>query len=230
MEKYKLTIEDMGPAFQRQQLDIQAMRLLNDWRLLVGAGADLLKVTSRMAPDINAFVQQSLRMGQEIPIAMRPVLQAMMDQGLLLDANGDKITDFEGAGITFAQTMTEGFDRIVDKLDELLRGLGLLVKKATDADGLPSVRGEVWAMADAFDGATDSVNTLKAAMAGIPSIPGEDTSGPPVVLGPKAASLYAPASSTTAQTIVVQSVLDGRVVAESTARYLPAAVHRYRVG
>jgi hypothetical protein len=48
----------------------------------------------------------------------------MIELGTLTDANGNKITDLEGSGITFAQTMTEGFQSVVGAIKELTKALG----------------------------------------------------------------------------------------------------------
>ena len=47
----------------------------------------------------------------------------MADQGELVDENGEKISDLEKSGIRFSETMTQGFDRVVAKLDELIARL-----------------------------------------------------------------------------------------------------------
>jgi hypothetical protein len=74
---------------------------------------------------MNAYLEKARLTGSEVPAAMRPILQSMMDQGLLLDGNGNKITDLKDLGITFAESMTSGFNRIVEKLQELIDRLGL---------------------------------------------------------------------------------------------------------
>jgi hypothetical protein len=77
-----------------------------------------------MSASVNAYIQDAIRTGTEIPPAMRPLLQKMIDLGTLTDENGNKITDLEGSGITFAQTMTEGFQSVVGAIKELTKALG----------------------------------------------------------------------------------------------------------
>jgi hypothetical protein len=118
--KYKFSIEELGPAMQKQQLDQQAQQLMNDWRLLVGSGIELTTVNEHMASSVQDYLNKAKATGQEVPIAMQPILQKMIDQGLLTDDAGKKITDMKDLGVTFAETMTEGFNKVVDKLTELI--------------------------------------------------------------------------------------------------------------
>jgi hypothetical protein len=120
IEKYGFSIEQLGPAFRQQKLHDQALELIEDWRVLVGSGIDLTLVNSKMATAINEYLQLALRTGAEVPSAMRPILQSLVDQGLLLDANGNAVTDLGQLGIVWSQTMTQGFDRVVAKLQELI--------------------------------------------------------------------------------------------------------------
>ena len=124
--EYGFSIEELGPAMQRQQLDTQAAKLLNKWRLLVDSGIDITVVNERMAGTMNEYLAMAARTGTEVPAAMQPILQTMIDQGTLLDENGVAITDLGGIGVTFSETMTQGFDRIVLKLSELLDKIGLV--------------------------------------------------------------------------------------------------------
>ena len=121
--RYGFTIEELGPALQKQELDKQAKQIMNDFRLLVGAGVDMNAVIDRMGPAMNEFAAMAMRTGQEVPNELRPILQKMIDLGELTDAAGNKITSLDDAGFTFAETMTQGFDRVVDKLAELIDGL-----------------------------------------------------------------------------------------------------------
>lgn len=127
--KYGFTIDELGPAFQRQQLDKQAQTLFQDFSVLTGAGIDLNTVIAKMGPSINEFAQAAIRTGQAVPEAMRPMIQRMIEMGLLTDASGRKFTSLEDSGITFTESMSEGFTRVVDSVERLTqaiaRGLGI---------------------------------------------------------------------------------------------------------
>jgi TP901 family phage tail tape measure protein len=126
IQKYGFSIEELGPKMQKQNLDKQAMGLANDWRVLVEAGVPVETVNKKMAKSMNEYLDSARKTGTEVPASMKPVLQSMIDQGLLFDANHKKITDMKGVGVTFADTLTAGFDRIVERLDILLRKLGAI--------------------------------------------------------------------------------------------------------
>jgi hypothetical protein len=132
IEKYGFTIEQLGPAMQKQKLDDQAKELANSWRLLVGSGIDVVAVDQKMAATTWDYLQIAKKTGQEVPAAMKPIIQSMLDQGVFTDEAGNKLTDMAQLGIKFSETMSAGFDRVVDKLQTLLEGLGL-VPKALDA-------------------------------------------------------------------------------------------------
>jgi hypothetical protein len=123
IQKYGFEFEQLGPKFQQQQLHERAGELIEDWRVLAAAGIEIGVINEKMADTVNDYLATALKVGAEIPAAMKPILQSMIDQGVLVDANGNKVTDLEATGIQFAETMTQGFNRIVDKLTELITRL-----------------------------------------------------------------------------------------------------------
>lgn len=131
-KRYGFTLDELGPALQRQELDKQAQQLFKDFSVLTAAGLDVDVVLSRMGDSVNTFVQDALRTGTEIPAAMEPMLQRMVEMGTLTDASGTVITDLGGAGVRFAMTMSDGFRAIVDEVkkltDAISRGLGLAIQ------------------------------------------------------------------------------------------------------
>lgn len=146
-KKYGFTLEELGPALQRSTLDKQAQELFKDFQVLTSAGIDVQFVIGRMGDSIQAFVNDALKTGTEIPSAMRPMLESMVSMGKLTDENGNVITDLEGSGIRFAETMTEGFTRIVDEVkkltDAITRGLGLAITNIPQPEVTGRVRWEV---------------------------------------------------------------------------------------
>lgn len=125
IERYGFTIEQLGPKFQKQRLDDQAKELIEDWRVLIGSGIEITDVNNGMSEAINEYLQTAIKLGTEVPNAMRPILDKMLDQGILTNEAGEAITDLEEAGVSFSETMTEGFDRVVMKLTELIDKLGI---------------------------------------------------------------------------------------------------------
>ena len=133
LDKYGLTWEDLGDKAKQLKLNEWATSVLDDFNILITAGADFTLVLDKMAPEFSKIIQASMRTGTEVPAAMRPILEQLIELGLLVDENGEKITSLEG--ISFGETLTQGIDRIVDKLNELLRGLGILPAEAAQSFG-----------------------------------------------------------------------------------------------
>jgi hypothetical protein len=125
IEKYGFTLEQLPQKMQQSKLDDIAKNLIEDWRVLLDNGFDLDTVNQKMTDSVNEYLQMALRTASEVPAAMRPMLQKFLEQGLLTDENGNKITDLEAAGVHFAESMTQGFDRVVQKLQELIEKLHL---------------------------------------------------------------------------------------------------------
>jgi hypothetical protein len=110
---------------------------------------------------VQDFVTQSLRTGTEIPAAMRPMLDRMVELGTLTDANGALITDLGASGVTFSETMTQGFAKIVTVVerltDAIARGLGLAIENIPQ----PVVVGAVhWNVDEIPTGINDGTMTL----------------------------------------------------------------------
>src|SRR5262249_2139594 len=118
-KKYGFTIDELGPAFQRQQLDKQAQGLFEDFKVLTGAGIGVDTVRGKMGDSVDDFVHSALKTGTEMPAAMAPLIQRMKELGTLTDQNGNVITDLDAAGVKFSLTMPEGFGKVVDSVDKL---------------------------------------------------------------------------------------------------------------
>jgi len=135
-QKYGFTLEELGPAMQRQELDKQAQQLYKDWEVLNSAGIDTIAITEKMSGAVSKYVQDAMKMGSDVPEAMRPMLETMVKSGTLLDANGNAITNLEDSGITFAMSMSDGFKKLIDQVEKLTdaisRSLGLAIKNVPD--------------------------------------------------------------------------------------------------
>jgi len=155
VKRYGFSIEELGPAMQRQELDKQAQGLYQDFKVLTAAGIDIDTVLGRMGESINAFVADSLRTGTEVPAAMAPMLQRMVEMGTLTDENGNIITDLEAAGVHFSMTMSEGFNALIGSVqrltDAIARGLGVAIENIPN----PEVEGHVSWNVDPLPGRPD---------------------------------------------------------------------------
>lgn len=122
-DRYGFTLAELGPTMRRQELDAQAAQLLQDFKLLVASGIDVNTVMGKMGPDLAEFVKQSLAAGQAIPMAMKPMIDQLIQSGQLLDANGNAFASAEEAGITFTESLTEGLSRAVTAIEALVAAL-----------------------------------------------------------------------------------------------------------
>lgn len=123
MERWGLEVSDMGPKFQQQKLDEQAMSLLQDWKLLLAAGADMGKLFEVMGGDVNAFFQRAKETGMSIPLAMKPMFEEWIKNKKLVDENGKAYETLEETGVTFAETMTEAISRVADQIERMVNAL-----------------------------------------------------------------------------------------------------------
>ena len=125
---------------------------------------------------MTKLAQDSLSYGTSIPESMKPVAQALLDQGKLLDANGDKITDL-------GQLNWEK-DPLATGLDDLNKTLADLVDVLKE--GLPQAAKDAAAgMQDAFN-KNPLVIPVKFGSPGAPDISGDQrttASTPPPQIG-----------------------------------------------
>ena len=219
-QRYGFTLNELGPALQRQELDKQAQQLFKDYEILTSAGLDLVAVHERMSATVSDYVNNAVAMGVEIPSAMRPMLESFVQAGTLLDASGNAITNLEDSGISFALTMSEGFKSLIDEVkkltDAIARGLGLAITNVPPLD----VKGNVtWNVPpiptpgagvpmESYQEGTDGFRNFGA---GTPAmlhgweavVPRDESSG---LLAPSTAStLLGPSAAGGAATIVVNA-------------------------
>lgn len=153
LKKYGLSWTKLGTDAKTAHLDQIARGLIADFTTLRGAGLSVADVMggkdgvtgaiTGMGASLNDFVKQAQSAGVEVPEAMKPALQAAIDNGTLLDENGNKYADLASTGLTFGTTMSEGFDKVtlaINHLADTLTG-GLAggfadaTKKAKDLAG-----------------------------------------------------------------------------------------------
>lgn len=136
-KRYGLTLEQLGPAFARQQLDERAQGLYKDWQLLTKAGGDVSAITQAMSGDLNEYVHLAMTTGQPIAAAMRPMLEQMARMGLLTDAAGNKLEDL--TGINFSDSLSQGFQGVIDAINHMTDALQHFLDIPTPAKHVPVV-------------------------------------------------------------------------------------------
>lgn len=126
-DKYKISIESLGPAFQQQRLSDMAQQIIDDFTLLNKGGTDTGTILSGMSPKISELVNQSIRYGTEIPANMKPWIENLIQAGLLTDANGNKITDL--TNMKFGAPVATEYEKIQTSIKELITKMGDLIGK-----------------------------------------------------------------------------------------------------
>ena len=89
------------------------------WKILTAATDDWGVLIDGMGPKVQALVNDAIKYGSVLPESMRPMLQAFVDAGELVDENGNKMTDL--GKLTFAKDLAGSVELLVSKLDELIR-------------------------------------------------------------------------------------------------------------
>lgn len=168
LSRYKFTEEQLGPALQRQNLDQQAQQLYKDWNVLTAAQISSRDVLTQMSGNLNQFVADSRHAGVEVPAAMQPMIEQAIKFGLITDDNGNVITDLKDSGITFSQTMTQGFQSVVSAVKDLSNAIKASLGIALD---------DVTSSANTAAAAIDNLNHTQVQPGGMPGI--SDDGGPP---------------------------------------------------
>lgn len=131
-DRYGLTLAGMGQKFQQLSITETATQILNDWNTLT-AGMDANAVANAMSKQLQQLVLDARKYGVTLPENMKPALQALIDQGLLLDENGQKITDL--SGVKFGPAVKTQADIIKDAMAEVVKKLDELVTKLASLNG-----------------------------------------------------------------------------------------------
>jgi hypothetical protein len=122
-EAFGVDLEALGPAFKQAEIDRTAKKILNAFTLLDQGGANTGMILQGMSDEISEMVQKSMAFGTTIPENFRPLIEQLIETGQLLDDNGVAIDDINR--IKFGDPIAEGLQGIIDRLDELLIGLGI---------------------------------------------------------------------------------------------------------
>lgn len=123
IQRYGFTTEELGPVMAKQKLDEQAGQLYQDWQLLNAAGIDHTAIIEKMGPAVNDYVNTSVKAGQAIPEAMKPIIDDLFQHGKLLHENGEAYTQAEVDGLSYTKSMSEMFTDLIKKVGELVDSL-----------------------------------------------------------------------------------------------------------
>ena len=116
-EKYGIALSGLGAKFQKARITDIALEYARDWQVLIDSGADLTAVVEGAADELNALYKDAKDNGVALPETLRPYMQKLIDLGLLVDDDGEKIEDLNG--ITFEDIEDALLTQVVDVLNEI---------------------------------------------------------------------------------------------------------------
>jgi hypothetical protein len=120
-KKYGFTISELGPRFAAQQLTQQVSGLIKEYTALTAAGVDHTAIINRMGPALLEYVKAAADAGVAIPEQMRPILESMERQGLLVDENGNALVDI--SKLTWSQDLTKQIEGLIQSLNRMVEAI-----------------------------------------------------------------------------------------------------------
>ncbi len=153
-ERYGIALEDLGAKAMQIQITDQAGQLISDWNLLKQVTDDTGVLFDGMGEKVQQLIDDAIRYGAELPADMKPMIQAFIDAGVLVDENGQKLNDL--SQLTFAEDLSAMVEQLIAKLDELITKIVGGVVPAAGGIGT-SVAGGIKSITEAAGEATKSI-------------------------------------------------------------------------
>ena len=119
MQDVGLTADDMNAKFQQAADEESARTIAKQWADLAPYVSDVNVLADKFGDSMEKLAKDSLDYGTSIPASMKPVMQSLMDQGKILDDNGNKITDM-GQLNWEEDPLATGLDALNKTLEDLV--------------------------------------------------------------------------------------------------------------
>ena len=180
LERYGLTWENLGPQVKQSKIDEFTSKLLVDTKSLTTAGIDYETVISAQSDAFNELYLSILRTGTEAPPALQPIFEKMIEMGLLVDENGNKVTDLSQVHFKdLGATGSEAGKKITDSLFEMLAAAGTagistdtlrqkLKEMGHSEETINSIMDSIASLGDTIGDAAGEAEALAEAIASIP--------------------------------------------------------------
>ena len=117
-EEFGIPMERMGQAFKQAETDAEGGGLLEKIKALTSAGVDLQTIVEFAGDDLGAFIQRAIEMGTTVPREFEMIAKKMIEQGTLIDANGDAFTEL--GQIPFAADLNAQFSELMVTLNRFI--------------------------------------------------------------------------------------------------------------
>ena len=141
IEKYGGSLDTLGTKFTAAKLAADWKTVWDDWQTLIDMGADTGGVLDAMKQEIGGLVNESMRIGTEIPDQFKPLVAELIRTGNLFDANGKAITNI--SQLQFGAPLVSEVDKIIAKIDQLITALTTKLTGAFDTVGrtqMPTIK------------------------------------------------------------------------------------------
>jgi hypothetical protein len=115
-----VSTDSLGQSFQAAKSKADWQSIIDNMDTLQRGGSNLndLLGDAGLQKKLDDLVISSIKFGTEIPANAKPWVEQLIQQGKLLDANGDKITDT--SKLKFGGDLTTSMQALVDKVGELI--------------------------------------------------------------------------------------------------------------
>lgn len=120
-EEFGIPLERMGQGFKQMESDAAAGSLLEKINALLDAGTDLSTIVEFAGDDVGKFIHRAIEMGTTVPREFERIAAQMIEQGTLLDANGEAFTEL--GQIPFAQDLNAQFSELMETLNRFIDAL-----------------------------------------------------------------------------------------------------------
>lgn len=151
-DRYGISLDALGGKFNQLHLNDVFDQLFVDWTMFEDIGADMADVFAHMSGQVNEALQRARRLGLAVPEYMRPMLQAMLEAGQLIDENGQVLSDL--SGFKFEASIQSSLEITNDILQRILDALTGQGKKPADIAG---AAGDRTGSANAFGPGADAL-------------------------------------------------------------------------
>ena len=129
------TFAQLPKAIRDQKLGAEFDQWQKYINLAVEGGADLNFTIRKAGSELSQLVQTAEKTGTEIPRHLKPTLLQAADLGVLIDANGKKITRSEVEAMSFGDTFEAAGDQIETAMDRVIQALDLIIARLEALDG-----------------------------------------------------------------------------------------------
>lgn len=207
LDEYGITFEQTGEKFRNATLATAFDELFEKTQILKDAGVDYGLILEKQADQYSQLTARAIATGSEIPQSMRPILEQLRDMGLLTDKATGEFIDL--GNVKWATTLTEGFKSVTDAINKLTDTITNGLGGALDTIGRKVIRPRIEVDMETTGGSVPAFASGGIVRRPTLALVGES--------GPEAIIPLSQMGKGSTQPIVIQTVLDGRIVAESIA-------------